>query len=184
MQLEPWVTPVPGILPPSLWEPSRCPHSGAVTKHTPGCSKRGVLGVQGFGASIFLFSPPFLAAVPQQHSPPCHHPGHILRGRQGCPKIVPKACQDFPERARALPSSQAVCSPLFSPELSSTSSSQRAQLCSAQPKSFCTVLALNLGVKSRIPAFCLSWGCVLPHPSSCSRRFCHTTTALSNLKHN
>lgn len=80
---------------------------------------------------------------------------------QNCPKIP---WQDCPERVRALPSSQALCNPLLFPEVSSTSSSQRAGPCSAQPSSFCTMLAPTLGVKSRIPAFCLSWSSILPHP--------------------
>lgn len=134
--------------------------AGAVTKHTPRAAEPEPwlwgAGVQVFLTSIFIFSLSFPAVVPQR-SPPCNHPGHILRGCQGCAKIVPKPCQDCPERVRALPSSQAVCNPLLSPEVSSTSSSQRAGPRSAQPSPKASaVLALTLGVKSRIPAFCLS----------------------------
>lgn len=106
----------------------------------------------------------FLPAVVEQHSCPGNHPGHISRGCQVCAKIVPKPCQDCPEHVRALPSSQAVCHPLFFPEVSSTSSSERAGPRCAQPSPKSAVSALTLSVKSRIPALCLSWSCILPHP--------------------
>lgn len=134
------------------------------THQSHGCSNHAVLGVQVFVTSIFIFSPLCLPAVVQQHSPPCN-PGHTLRGCQGCPKTVPKLSQNH---ARIVLSLTGLCHPhkLCNSALpiNQQHPEGRTSLCSAQPKSSCTVLALNLGAKCGIPTLSLSWSCPLPHP--------------------